>query len=59
MLSANCSRKSADVLAGDAANRGADEGLCGRGLPRMCEFYLGAQWVLFEVRDLWDDGDEL
>ena len=32
--------------------RGADEGVCRRGLSGVREFYAGAQWDVFEVRDL-------
>ncbi len=39
------------------ARRGADEGLCRRGLPGVREFYDGAEWDVFEVRDVrGDDG---
>jgi len=32
--------------------RGTDEGVRGRGLSRVREFYAGAEWDVFEVRDL-------
>ncbi len=34
------------------ARRGADEGLCRRGVSRVREFYAGAEWDVFEVRDV-------
>ena len=34
------------------ARRSADEGLCRRGLPGMREFHAGAEWDVFEVRDV-------